>query len=66
MNEMRINSKYIIRKEMSYISVLIEKNVVLNLYYNATKYILLSKYSYISDLYYKRNIRDVRHTFSLR
>lgn len=49
-NEMRINSKYI-RKEKSYISVLIEKNVVLNLYYNATKYIMLLKYSYISDLY---------------
>ena len=65
MNEMRINSKYI-RKEMSYISVLIEKNAVLNLYYNATKYILLSKYSYISDLYFKRNTRDVWHTFSLR
>ena len=63
MNKMKVNSKYI-RKEISCISVLIEKNVVRSLCYNATKYIRLSKYSYIFD--FKRNARDIQHTFSLR
>lgn len=46
--------------------IIYRKNVVLNLYYNDTKYILCSKYSYICDTHCKRNCRGVPSTFNLR